>query len=41
MSSARFWFLPLKDVTRAEQQAQLAAREDVRASDLPASYAVP
>ena len=41
MSSARFWFVPLKDLAPAEQQAQLAARDEVRASDLPASYAVP
>jgi hypothetical protein len=41
MSSARFWFVPLKDVAPAEQRDQLAARDDVRASDLPPSYAVP
>lgn len=41
MSNARFWFVPLKDVAPAEQQAQLAAKEEVRASDLPASFAVP
>ena len=41
MSNARFWFVPLKDVAPAEQRDQLAARDDVRASDLPPSYAVP
>jgi hypothetical protein len=41
MSDARFWFVPLKDIAPAEQQAQLAAKEDVRASDLPASFNVP
>lgn len=41
MSSARFWFVPLKDIASAEQQAQLAAKDELRASDLPASYAVP
>jgi 5-methylcytosine-specific restriction protein B len=41
MSSARFWFVPLKHIAPAEQQAQLAATDEVRASDLPASYAVP
>lgn len=41
MSNARFWFVPLKDIAPAEQQAQLAAKEDVRASDLPASFNVP
>lgn len=41
MSNARFWFVPLKDIAPAEQQAQLAAKDDVRASDLPASFNVP
>jgi len=41
MSNARFWFVPLKDVAPSEQRAQLAARDDVRAADLPPSYAVP
>lgn len=41
MSNARFWFAPLKDIAPAEQQAQLAAKDEVRASDLPASFNVP
>jgi hypothetical protein len=41
MSSARFWFVPLKDIAPAEQQAEVAAKDELRASDLPASYAVP
>ena len=41
MSNARFWFVPLKDVAPAGLQAQLAAMDDVRASDLPASFNVP
>jgi len=41
MSNARFWFVPLKDIAPAEQRAQLAAKDEVRVSDLPASYAVP
>ena len=41
MSNARFWFVPLKDIAPAEQQAQLAAKDNVRASDLPASFNVP
>jgi hypothetical protein len=41
MSNARFWFVPLKDITPAEQQTQLAATDDVRASDLPPSFNVP
>lgn len=41
MSNARFWYLLLKDVAPEEQRVQLAARDEVRASDLPASYAVP
>jgi hypothetical protein len=41
MSDARFWFAPLKDIAPAEQQAQLAAKDEVRASDLPASFNVP
>jgi hypothetical protein len=41
MSNARFWFVPLKDIAPAQQQALLAAKEDVRASDLPASFNVP
>src|SRR5262245_27251644 len=41
MSNARFWFVPLKDIAPAEQQARLAAKDEVRASDLPGSYAVP
>ena len=41
MSNARFWFVPLKDIAPAEQQAQLGAKDDVRASDLPASFNVP
>jgi 5-methylcytosine-specific restriction protein B len=41
MSNARFWYVPLKDIALAEQRAQLAAMEDVRASDLPASFNVP
>ncbi len=41
MSDARFWFVPLKDITPAEQQAQLAAKDEVRATDLPASFNVP
>ena len=41
MSSARFWFLPLKDVAPEALRAELAARDEVRASDLPAAYTVP
>jgi hypothetical protein len=41
MSNARFWFVPLKDIAPAEQQAHLAVKDDVRASDLPASFNVP
>jgi hypothetical protein len=41
MSNARFWYLPLKDAAPAELHAQLAAKEEVRAADLPTSYAVP
>ena len=41
MSNARFWFVPLKDIAPAEQQAHLAAKDEVRASDLPASFNVP
>jgi hypothetical protein len=41
MSSALFWFVPLKDIAPAAQQAQLAAKDEVRASDLPASFNVP
>jgi hypothetical protein len=41
MNSARFWFVPLKDIAPADQHAQLAARDEVRASDLPSSYTVP
>lgn len=41
MSNARFWFVPLKDIAPGEQQAQLAAKDDVRASDLPPSFNVP
>ncbi len=41
MSNARFWFVPLKDIAPAEQQAQLAAKDDVRSSDLPGSFNVP
>src|SRR5262249_163471 len=41
MSSARFWYLPLKDVAPEEQRAELAARDEVRASDLPTAYTVP
>lgn len=41
MSNARFWFVPLKDIAPAEQQAQLAVRDEVRASDLPESFNVP
>ena len=41
MSNARFWFVPLKDVATAEQQTQLAAKDEVSASDLPASFNVP
>ena len=41
MSNARFWYLPLKDVAPEEQRAQIAARDEVRGSDLPAAYAVP
>jgi len=41
MSNARFWFVPLKDIAPAEQQAELAAKDEVRASDLPASFNVP
>lgn len=41
MSNARFWFVPLKDIAPAGQQTQLAAKEQVRASDLPASFNVP
>ncbi|MBL8622907.1 MAG: AAA family ATPase [Myxococcales bacterium] len=41
MSNARFWFVPMKDLAPAEQQAQLAAKDDVRASDLPPSFNVP
>jgi hypothetical protein len=41
MSNARFWFAPMKDIAPAEQQAQLAAKDEVRASDLPASFNVP
>lgn len=41
MSSARFWFVPLKDIAPAEQQAELAAKDEVRAGDLPASFNVP
>jgi hypothetical protein len=41
MSNARFWFAPLKDIAPAEQQAELAAKDEVRASDLPASFNVP
>lgn len=41
MSNARFWFVPLKDIAPAQQQSQLAAKDEVRASDLPASFNVP
>ncbi len=41
MSNARFWFVPLKDIAPAEQQANIAVKDEVRASDLPASYSVP
>ncbi len=41
MSNARFWFVPLKHIAPAEQQARLAAQDEVRASDLPASFNVP
>jgi hypothetical protein len=41
MSNARFWFAPLKDIAPAEQQAQLAAKDEVRETDLPASFNVP
>lgn len=41
MSNARFWHVPLKDIAPAEQQAQLAAQEDLRADDLPASFNPP
>ena len=41
MSNARFWFVPLKDIAPAQQQTQLAAKDEVRASDLPASFNVP
>lgn len=41
MSNARFWYVPLKDIAPAEQQGQLAAKDEVRASDLPASFNVP
>ncbi len=40
MSNARFWFAPLKDIAPAEQKAQLAAKDEVRESDLPASFNV-
>jgi 5-methylcytosine-specific restriction endonuclease McrBC GTP-binding regulatory subunit McrB len=41
MSSARFWFVPLKDLAPAGERAQVAARDEVRASDLPTAYNVP
>lgn len=41
MSSARFWFVPLKDIAPSDQQAAIAGREEVHASDLPASFNVP
>lgn len=41
MSSARFWFVPLKDLAPAEQHGQLATKDEVRATDLPASFNVP
>jgi len=41
MSNARFWFVPLKDIAPADQQTELAAKDEVRASDLPVSYNVP
>lgn len=41
MTNARFWYVPLKDIAPAEQQAQLAAKDEVRATDLPASFNVP
>ena len=41
MSNARFWYLPLTDAAPAELHAQLVAKDEVRAADLPTSYAVP
>ena len=41
MTNARFWFVPLKDIAPAAQQAQFAAKDEVRASDLPVSSNVP
>lgn len=41
MSSARFWFVPLKDVAASDQQAAIAAKDEVHANDLPASFNVP
>lgn len=41
MSSVRFWYLPLKDVAPEDQRADVAGRDEVHASDLPASYGVP
>jgi hypothetical protein len=41
MSSARFWYLPLKDVAPEQERAQLAAREEIDADDLRTEYAVP
>jgi hypothetical protein len=40
MNSARFWFVPLKDIAPTELRAKLAAMEEVRAGDLPASFTV-
>jgi len=41
MSSARFWFVPLKDVAMSEQQVQVATKDEVHSSDLPAPFNVP
>lgn len=41
MSNSRFWFVPLKDIAPADQQTELAEKDEVRAIDLPASFNVP
>jgi len=41
MSNARFWFVPMNDIAPAEQRAQLAAKDEVCESGLPASFNVP
>lgn len=41
MNTPRFWSVPLKDIAPAEQQAQIAAKDEVGANDLPPSFNVP